>query len=252
MSANPFDEDHHATDPFSDPVIASALATSALQPDALVDSDEDDYGKPALSKSSSSANPYRIGGSRAIPVPTEDPLNQQNGSALGSHGNLGDANLTDRERELRRREQELLERERRLQQEQENIRLAGASIRPPNFPPLYPFMYHDIDVEIPQESRKTVRFLFYTWLAVVASLLWNAVACFLILVSHATGVTTGGADFGAAFVYCFTITAGSFFLWYRPIYNAYMKERSLYYCMFLNMCLLNVTLIVLCRYLFLV
>jgi len=44
------------------------------------------------------------------------------------------------------------------------------------------------------------------------------------------GIPNGAADLGVSLGYCFTITAASFLLWYRPVYNAFMKEMSMYYC----------------------
>jgi hypothetical protein len=53
-----------------------------------------------------------------------------------------------------------------------------------------------------------------------------------LLTSHIQGNTTAGSDFGVALGYMFFITVASFFLWYRPVYNAFMKEKSLYYFVF--------------------
>ncbi|KAI8319316.1 scamp-domain-containing protein, partial [Martensiomyces pterosporus] len=101
-----------------------------------------------------------------------------------------------------------------------------------NFPPFWPIMYHDIDVEVPIGDRQTVRVLFYMWLALEALLVFNCVSCFIVLVSHGSGVSNAGASFGSSFIYLFTITAGSFFLWYRPVYNAYMKDSSMFFYLF--------------------
>lgn len=138
---------------------------------------------------------------------------------------------TPQETELQRREAELAAREASLTRQEQTLREQAHNIqKPPNFPPLYPIMFHDIDVEIPPDHREVVRRIYWIWLATVGTLIWNAVAAFLILVSHASGVVTGATDFGGAFVYCFTISAASFFLWYRPVYNAYMKDKALYFC----------------------
>jgi hypothetical protein len=199
-SRNPFEEDDlivHDQDPFADPSIAVALQTTAVDVQ--------------------SSSPLLM-------TPKDDTF-----TSVPAKPVQNDA-LDSREAELRRREQELAERERRLRDEAEAIRNAPGVLRPPNFPFFYPLFYLDIDVEIPESERYTIRMLYRSWLATIGTLVWNAIACFLILVSHATGVTTGASDFGVAFMYCFTITVASFFLWYRPIYNAYMKERSIYYC----------------------
>ncbi|KAI9225200.1 MAG: scamp family-domain-containing protein [Piptocephalis tieghemiana] len=207
MSDNPFKDDHHSgqDDPFADPSITHALTTQASHDGGATLHDPEPY---STSKSGS-----KPGGSQGY----------------SSVSDSVDAVLDgEREAELRRREEELKRREEELSQRQEEMRLHGGG-KPPNFPPFYPFMYHDIDVEIPEASRKVVRYIFWAWIGTLLTMVWNAVSCFLILVSHATGVTTGGSDFGVSFVYIFTISISSFFLWYRPAYNAFMKERSLYY-----------------------
>ncbi|KAI9594650.1 scamp family-domain-containing protein, partial [Syncephalis fuscata] len=191
-------------DPFADPSIANALRSTTIELSSTT----------TTSQSQPLMTPTAL---NFTPSPTKST---QNGT------------IDSREAELRRREQELAEREHRLREEAEAIRNAPGVLRPPNFPFFYPLIYLDIDVEIPESERSIVRLLFRSWLATVGTLLWNAIACFLILVSHANGVTTGASDFGVAFMYCFTITAASFFLWYRPIYNGYMKERSMYYYIF--------------------
>jgi len=102
----------------------------------------------------------------------------------------------------------------------------------PNFPFFYPLIFHDIATEIKRQDQPTVRGLYSYWLIVVATLIWNTIATLFILLAHAKGITTGGTDFGVSFVYTFFITALSFILWYRPAYNAYMKDRAMYYFFF--------------------
>ncbi|RKP05440.1 scamp family-domain-containing protein, partial [Thamnocephalis sphaerospora] len=210
---NPFDDDDlivHDADPFADPSIATALQSTSVEMESST----------LLSSgtgSKSTPTPH-LGSTPSVPPSTG------NGAA--------NSTLNAREAELRRREEELAERERRLREEAEAIRTAPGVLRAPNFPPFYPMYYLDIDVEIPEMERPLMRNMFRSWLGTLVILLWNAVACFLILVSHATGVNTGATDFGVAFMYCISITAASFYLWYRPIYNGYMKERSMYYYIF--------------------
>ncbi|KAI8867414.1 scamp-domain-containing protein, partial [Ramicandelaber brevisporus] len=136
--------------------------------------------------------------------------------------------MSDRERDLQQREQDLAARERQLREQQAAMGTAGA--RPANnFPPFYPVMYHNIDAEIPVHEQKTVRYLFRSWLILEATVVFNLISCFVLMVSHIEQNWTGTTDFGVSFTYLFTATFGSFFLWYRPVYNAYMKEKSLYY-----------------------
>ncbi|KAI0322210.1 scamp family-domain-containing protein [Amylostereum chailletii] len=59
------------------------------------------------------------------------------------------------------------------------------------------------------------------------------VACIFILTS---GSSDGGKDLGASIGYIPIIGALSFLLWYRPIYNGYMKEQALYYYIYFFFC----------------
>ncbi|GJJ79051.1 secretory carrier-associated membrane protein [Entomortierella parvispora] len=145
--------------------------------------------------------------SSTAPTPAEDPK------------------LAAKAAELRRREEELAAREREIQAAQaeaERVRTQGKN----NFPKLYPLIYMSIPAEIPKAHQSTVRFLYNIWLALLGTLALNFLACMLMLIA---GLPNGGADLGVALGYCFTITASSFLLWYRPVYNAFMKEMSMYY-----------------------
>jgi len=52
------------------------------------------------------------------------------------------------------------------------------------------------------------------------------IACITILIA---GSASGGSDLGASIGYLFVISVLSFLLWYRPIYNGYMKAQALYF-----------------------
>ncbi|KAJ2931884.1 hypothetical protein H1R20_g5215, partial [Candolleomyces eurysporus] len=52
------------------------------------------------------------------------------------------------------------------------------------------------------------------------------IACVFILTA---GAGAGGSDLASSIGYLVFITLASFLLWYRPIYNGYMKEQALYY-----------------------
>jgi len=116
-----------------------------------------------------------------------------------------------------------------LQQKTERIRRHGRN----NFPPFFPIIYHDISEEIPEPSRSLVTRVFQLWLILAATLIVNMVACLFILIS---GSSEGGKDLGASIGYIPIIGLLSFMLWYRPVYNAYMKEQALYYYIFFFFC----------------
>lgn len=151
-----------------------------------------------------------------------------NGYMMGNGSSSSTSFHTNaKEEELRKREEDLLAREKQLRQQQEA--LAKVGYHPPNWPPFKPLIYHDIDVEIPESEQKTVRGLYHLWLGLEGTLIFNVLSTFFILIAP-NGLSSGPTEFGVSFVYIFTISACSFFLWYRPVYNAYMKESSLYYC----------------------
>ncbi|VDB83043.1 unnamed protein product [Peniophora sp. CBMAI 1063] len=158
--------------------------------------------------------------------PFEDPFSEP---APQSNYLGGGASASSRQAELDAREAELERRERELNQRQEHVRRFGRN----NFPPFFPLIYHDINAEIPEGTRSVVLRLFQLWLVLAATLIINMVACIFIL---ASGSSDGGKDLGASIGYIFIIGPLSFLLWYRPIYNAYMKEQALYYYIYFFFC----------------
>jgi len=132
--------------------------------------------------------------------------------------------------DLERREREVAAREREVTAQAEHIRKHGVI---KNFPPFFPLIYHSISDEIPEPSRPTMTRLFQLWLLLLLTLVLNLVACIFILLA---GAPDGGRDLGAGIMYLFVIGALSFLTWYRPIYNGYMKEQSLYYYLYFFFC----------------
>ncbi|KAF8798070.1 scamp-domain-containing protein [Phlegmacium glaucopus] len=124
--------------------------------------------------------------------------------------------------EIRRREQDLERREAELNNKAEHIRRHGRN----NFPPFFPLIFHSIRDEIPEAHQQLITRLYQLWLVLLGTLLINMIACICILIS---GSASGGSDLGASIGYLFLISVLSFLLWYRPIYNGYMKEQALYY-----------------------
>ncbi|KAJ7452349.1 scamp family-domain-containing protein [Mycena galericulata] len=127
--------------------------------------------------------------------------------------------------QLRQREQDLERREQELANKADHIRKHGRN----NWPPFFPLIFHSIPDEIPEASQVLITRLYQLWLVLAATLVLNMVACIMILVS---GSRDGGRDLGASIGYLFLISAASFLLWYRPIYNGYMKEQALYYYLY--------------------
>jgi len=131
--------------------------------------------------------------------------------------------------DLKRREEELRVREAQLNAREEIVKTRGKS----NWPPFFPLIYHNIGVEIPEPSRPLMTRLYQLWLVLQGTLIINMIACLFILLA---GSSDGGKDFGASIGYIPVIGGLSFFLWYRPIYNGYMKEQALYYYLYFFFC----------------
>ncbi|QRW27494.1 RNA recognition motif protein [Rhizoctonia solani] len=132
------------------------------------------------------------------------------------------AQTTSKQVDLERRERELAAREAEISRRETNIK-HGKN----NFPPFFPLVFHSISDEIPEHSRPLITRIFQLWLVLCLTLIINMVACIFILTS---GGSDGGKDLAASISYVPVISVLSFLLWYRPIYNGYMKEQSLYYC----------------------
>jgi hypothetical protein len=163
--------------------------------------------------------------------------------------------MSQRIDDLQRREQELAARESQLNAKAEHIRRHGRNNWPPG---PFPLLFHDIDMEIPDEHKATVLTLYRIWMLLVIVLVVNLVSAILLLIS---GANNGGADLGAAIMYVPVIGVSlhvslrsastadecvqilSFFTWYRPVYNAYMKESSVFYCTFQSSSSLDPTLV---------
>ncbi|KAH8928353.1 scamp-domain-containing protein [Atractiella rhizophila] len=202
-SDNPF-ADHHqpsaSDNPFADPTIQGALGST-----------KSTYND--------------VGGGYS-----SDTLDQKSQAGTGyTTVELGVAGRTDdtaaRLAEIRRREEELERRERNLGDREDHMKKHGRN----NWPFFYPLIYHDIDAEIPSDSRSTVLTLYRVWQFLLIVLIANLVGAILLLTS---GQRDGGADLGSAVSYCIFIPPSSFLLWYRPFYNGYMKEMALYYYFF--------------------
>jgi len=210
---NPFSDSHQALDanPFADPSIQGALGSTRQ-----TYGDDDD-----LSTAQHQHNPYDAS------TETVDKIPAANGSTyvIPSLGGPGGDSAGSRMEEIRRREAELAERERNLGQREQHVKDYGRN----NWPPFFPLIFHDIDTEIPEESKPTVLLLYRVWLFLILTLIVNLVGTILLLTS---GQNDGGKDLGSGITYLPIIGITSFLLWYRPFYNAYMKEWALFYYIF--------------------
>ncbi|CAD6884191.1 unnamed protein product [Tilletia controversa] len=198
--ADPYGERHTLdANPFADPAIQGALHSSAR----------------AYEPAGGPSSPYGR---------NHDDDDDDDGDAV-SKATGNSAQAVNKMEELARRERELEQRERDLNARASHIQRHGRN----NWPPFYPMLYHDIDAEIPPDSRPLVAMVYKLWLLLALSLIINLVATVFLLVG---GASDGGKDMISGIVYLPVIGAASFMLWYRPLYNAYMKESSVFYYMY--------------------
>lgn len=145
--------------------------------------------------------------SQTIPVPLQEKPSQR------------ELDLIQREAEINRREAELNLKQKQLDQH---------GLHPPNWPLFYPVIYHDIQTDISEDNQLFVTRAYKYWILTVCNLVFNMFSVFLLLIVPGGDVTSAATDFGVSLVYCFTISASSFVLWYRPLYLGYKQTSSLY------------------------
>ncbi|SCZ96633.1 BZ3500_MvSof-1268-A1-R1_Chr4-4g07499 [Microbotryum saponariae] len=210
--SNPFADPHHQqgmdSNPFADPTVQQGLHSSAHE-----------YGEDADYEAATTKTPAAATGSAPV-------------------------DMQSRFQDLERREQELRSREAQLTAKAEHIRKHGRNNWPPG---PFPLIYHDINEEIPAEHQSTVLTLYRLWMFLILTLTVNLVAAILLLISQGghtkltlsavvrvprPSANNGGADLAAGIMYLPVIGALSFFLWYRPAYNAYMKGSAMFFYMY--------------------
>lgn len=204
LATSPFED---PSNPFQDPSITSALNSERAVHESL----HDDTTFHHVSDNRDPFGPSTTYNNNIPPTPAAAPASD---------------NFLAREEALRQKERELADRERNLEERQRNGGLRGAN----NFPPCFPIMFLNIVQEIPTQHQTTVLWLYREWLLFLVTLLLNFFACLWVLIDHPAEVQTSSVNMGIALTELFTHTLASFFLWYRPVYNAYMKDTSLYYC----------------------
>lgn len=206
-------------DPFDDPRPSQSMDDLNGNPfsdshDKYLEPD-DDGATPHASTVSlpyhQQAEQYSSSSSSAAPA-TRGSAGLGLGAAGVTSSSSGDNETASRMEEIRRREAELAQREAALGQREEFIRRHGRNNWPPRpFWPFRPLLYHDIEAEIPQESRQIVSSLYKLWLAFVVTTVLNFVACLLLLIG---GADDGLQDLGGSIVDLF-IGPIAFMLWYR-------------------------------------
>lgn len=223
LATSPFED---PSNPFQDPSITSALSSNRVVEESPYREDSDvplnDFNGTSFHHVSDSNDPFGSSDNSS-------KVYNNNNSNSASSPSQPDKDLQAREEALRQKERELADRERDLEQRQ---RSGGAMRGANNFPPCFPILYLNIVAEIPPQHQTRVLWLYREWLLFLVTLLLNFFACLWVLFSHPEEVKSAPTNMGVALTELFTHSLASFFLWYRPVYNAYMKETSLYYFFF--------------------
>ncbi|KAK4872245.1 hypothetical protein RN001_016369 [Aquatica leii] len=161
----------------------------------------------------------------AVMQPTQDtpPVYARSGQQMQQPKPvLNTAELQRRQEELERKEEELARRE-------EEMRQSTYNVRRNNWPPLpekccfQPCFYQDIQVDIPLEFQKIVRYLYYLWFFHGFILLLNVLGGIIIV------------DFtviGLGILYVILFTPFSYLCWFRPAYKAFRSDSSFNFMVF--------------------
>lgn len=206
--------------PFGDPSVQNVLSTNSS---ARVDLD--DYN-PFDNKTQSQ--------SPAVMNPTDEPPTSVVSGGQTAPAPLPPASQPQVSADFAKRQEELEKRARELDRREEELRNAPQNVRQNNWPPIpkccpvQPCFYHDINVDIPVEFQKIVKYLYYLWIGHVSLLLANLMAGLLYLFVGGDL----GATFGLALIYCVLFTPASFVCWFRPAYKAFRDDSSFNFMIF--------------------
>jgi len=210
--------------PFGDPVIQSAVTSNANNPTL------DDYNPFDNKTAPKAVDPgLTFDPSPAVMNPTEEPVPTPKPQISTAEFQKRQDELEKRARELDRREEEL-----RNAPYNSNVRMNNWPPLP-KFCPIQPCFYQDINVDIPVEFQKTVKYLYYLWIGHVSLLLSNFVIGFLYLClgdARSPKVIESGGTMALALVYLFLFTPAAFVCWYRPAYKAFRDDSSMNFMIF--------------------
>ena len=85
--------------------------------------------------------------------------------------------------------------------------------------PIQPCFYQDINVDIPVEFQRIVRYLYYVWILHAGVLIVNALVFILRLIF--LSFTDTFSAFFVSLIYLFIFVPASYVCWFRPAYKAF-------------------------------
>ena len=230
---NPFADPHsmgqqRENNPFSDPSVQQVAGSGGAQ-GALEDYNpfaEGNQTRPAKPPASVPP-PHPAVTQPAIMTPSEDPPPYNQSAAQ----KVDTSELQKRQEELERKAAELQQKE----QDLNNARRASGGNRDNNWPPLPQFcpvgpcFYQDINVDIPLEFQRIVRFTYYLWGFYIIVLCLNFLGSLAYFIAKPSD---GGSTFGLSILWLILFTPCSFVCWYRPLYKAFRSDSSFNFFVF--------------------
>ncbi|XP_047452919.1 secretory carrier-associated membrane protein 2 [Mugil cephalus] len=130
--------------------------------------------------------------------------------------------------DLQRQQEELERKAAELDRREQDLQSRGLTGKENNWPPLpksfpiKPCFYQNFSEEIPQESRRVCKMMYYLWMFNCVTLFLNLLACLAVFT-----IDGGyGIDFGLSILWLILFTPCSFLCWYRPIYKAFKTDSS--------------------------
>lgn len=210
----------HDANPFSDPFADQSVTDATTKAQQANVEDYNPFANQGQSKSEPAVmeptgNPPAYS---PTPVATANPQ-----PSLQQQAAVGHEDLLRRQEELERKAEELAQREKQLNSGNYNARTNNW----PPFPkwcPFGPCFFQDFALDIPTESQRIIRLLYYSWMYYVLLMFLNVFACLGIFIVD----TSSGVGFGLSILW-FCINSPCSMCWYRPAYNAFKSDSSFYF-----------------------
>ncbi|XP_068459374.1 secretory carrier-associated membrane protein 2 [Clinocottus analis] len=209
FDSNPFAEPA-GDNPFNDPSVTQ-VTSSNIEP---VDQYNPFPAHPSEGFTAPTAPASTAPYQPAVLQPSTEPSAKATAAAA-------QVNLLKQQEELERKAAELDRREQALQSR-------GPTGKENNWPPLpkffpiKPCFYQDFSEEIPPESQRVCKMLYYLWMFNCMTLFLNLLAC----LAYFTTDAVYGVDFGLSILWLILFAPCSFLCWYRPVYKAFKSDSS--------------------------
>jgi len=218
---NPF-ADPNDVNPFADPSVASHTKPQ-YSAGGLDEYNPFDGQKATMQNQPPPVIPATIETTRAEPSTYQPPPFQDNAYRAPP------SNMSKQQSELDRKAADLEQREQELKRAQLNSGVRENNFPPlPSFFPLKPCFYHDISLEIPMESQKTCKIMFYLWQFYVFTLFFN----FITSLAAFCVDSGNGVMFAVALLYLALFPCITYVVWYSRIYKALKNDSSFNYMLF--------------------